>query len=337
MNAPLQHRSAAPRLARVLGVLLALVPLVAVALVSRAAERTASPHGALKEDCGLCHGASAWKPARISPRFDHARFGFRLEGAHADADCRACHKSLDFKRGEANCVTCHEDVHRNELGADCARCHSSRSFIDRSRMVRAHSLTRFPLRGAHAGLDCEQCHAPAAEGQLQFVSARSNCMSCHMDDYRATTNPNHAAGNVSTDCQSCHSSAAWQPAHFSHAGITQPCESCHLPDYQATTQPVHSTSGYPTTCQTCHNTRAWVPATLANHDAQFFPIYSGAHRGRWSSCNECHTTSGNFANFNCLACHPHDDQAGTNSHHSGVNGYQYSSQACYSCHPRGRK
>jgi hypothetical protein len=158
-----------------------------------------------------------------------------------------------------------------------------------------------------------------------------------MDDYRATTSPNHVAGNVSTDCQSCHSSGAWQPAHFSHAGITQPCASCHLPDYQATTQPVHSTAGFPTTCQTCHNTNAWIPASSANHDAQYFPIYSGAHRGRWSSCNECHTTSGSYTNFNCLACHPHSDKAATDSHHSGRSGYQYTSQACYSCHPRGRK
>ena len=186
MNIPLPHRPATPRLIRALGVMLALLPLIALAMISRAAprERTANPHGALKEDCGTCHGAGGWKPARIGPKFDHSRYGFRLEGAHADADCRACHKSLDFKRGEANCVACHDDVHRGELGVDCARCHGARSFIDPSRMIRAHSMTRFPLRGAHAGLECEQCHAPAAQGQLQFVNARSDCAACHMDDYR---------------------------------------------------------------------------------------------------------------------------------------------------------
>ena len=344
MNAPLAHppdpprRKPAARLTRVLGVLLVLLPLAVLAISSRAAqtERTASPHGALKEECGLCHGASAWKPARISSRFDHSRYGFRLEGAHADADCRTCHKSLDFKSGEANCVACHEDVHRGELGMECSRCHSPRSFIDRSRMLRAHSLTRFPLRGAHAGLDCEQCHAPAAEGQHQFVSARSDCAGCHMNDYRASNSAAHTAGG-STECASCHSSAAWQPARFSHAGITQACESCHLPDYQATTQPVHSTSGFPTTCQTCHNTTAWSPASFGNHDALYFPIYSGAHRGRWSSCDTCHPTAGTFANFTCLTCHPHSDKAKTDGNHSGQSGYRYDSQSCYTCHPRGRK
>jgi hypothetical protein len=36
--------------------------------------------------------------------------------------------------------------------------------------------------------------------------------------------------------------------------------------------------------------------------------------------------------FYCLSCH---DKATTDSHHSGVSGYQYSSPACYSCHPTG--
>ena len=339
MNPPRVRPPASRRILRPLAVLLTLLPLVALARISWAApaERTESPHGALKEDCGLCHGARAWKPAKIGPRFDHSRYGFRLDGAHADAVGRACHKSLDFKRGEANCASCHDDVHRGELGADCARCHGARSFIDRSRMLRAHSLTRFPLRGAHAALDCEQCHAPAAQGQLQFVSASSQCASCHMDDYRAANTPAHAAGGGSTDCASCHSSGAWRPARFNHAGITQACESCHMPDYQATTAPVHSTSGFPTTCQTCHNTRAWAPASFSNHDAQFFPIYSGAHRGKWSACDVCHTAPGNFTDFNCLACHPHSDQAKTNEKHSGVSGYQYASRSCYTCHPRGRK
>jgi hypothetical protein len=37
--------------------------------------------------------------------------------------------------------------------------------------------------------------------------------------------------------------------------------------------------------------------------------------------------------FTCFTCH---DRAGTDSRHSGVAGYRYDSQACYTCHPQGR-
>ena len=32
---------------------------------------------------------------------------------------------------------------------------------------------------------------------------------------------------------------------------------------------------------------------------------SGSHRGRWSSCSDCHKTAGNFAAFECIYCHAH--------------------------------
>ena len=72
-----------------------------------------------------------------------------------------------------------------------------------------------------------------------------------------------------------------------------------------------------------------------NHDASFFPIYSGKHRGKWASCSTCHTVQNNFAQFSCFGCHPHSDQNETDNNHQGEPGYIYDSQACYNCHPQG--
>jgi hypothetical protein len=339
----------------------AFLLLVAFALAARAGARTPpeNPHGKFHEPCGQCHGADAWRPARVGPGFDHARFGFPLEGAHASASCAACHGSLDFTRTERQCASCHEDPHRGEMGSDCSRCHGARSFIDPAALMRAHQLTHFPLVGAHAGLACETCHRPAAQGQLRFVGTASACRDCHMDDYRAAKEPDHVASGFPTNCMECHSALTWQGARFNHdrsrfpltgahravacaschgdgvyAGKSTACASCHQSAYDAATDPSHAAAGFPLTCQSCHTTTTWVGATF-NHDGSFFPIYSGTHSGRWSACSTCHTNSSNYAVFTCFSCHPHDDRAGTDSHHTQVQNYQYDSQACYSCHPRG--
>jgi hypothetical protein len=358
----------------------------------------------------------------VSPKFDHAKFGFPLSGAHAAAGCLGCHGSLEFAKAERMCASCHEDPHRGEMGSDCARCHGARSFLDRTAMVRGHQLTSFPLTGSHAGLDCESCHPSAAQGHLRFVGTRSECQACHLADYRATRNPDHQAGGFPQDCRTCHSTLGWQKANFDHAGTSFPltgrhrvtacaschaggyvgtpttCVSCHQSDYDGTADPVHATSGFSTDCAACHNTDGWDGANFNHavsgfaltgahattpcaschasgyagtptacvschqsdydgtadpnhaaahfttawsgarfdHDASFFPIYSGAHAGQWSACSTCHTDANNYAVFTCLSCHPHSDKAKTDGGHSSVSGYAYASASCYGCHPRGR-
>jgi hypothetical protein len=432
MSFSTEHAGAGRALARHL--VLALLLLLGAALgATDPAPIPENPHGAFREDCGLCHGAGGWKPARVSRRFNHAKYGFALEGAHAAANCLACHASLEFKRPEKLCASCHEDPHRGEMGPDCARCHGARSFVDRAAMLRAHQLTHFPLTGSHAGLECERCHPPAEQGRLQFVATEAECRACHLDAYRSTRDPDHAAAGFSLECQTCHTTLSWTRARFDHSasgfpltgahrqtpcqschgdgvwagkstacvschqqdynGTTNPahaasgfpttcqschsttnwsgatfdhsstgfpltgahlqtpclschgdgvwagkstaCVSCHQQNYDATTNPAHAAAGFPTTCQSCHNTTSWAGATF-DHDTNNFPIYSGRHAGLWSACSTCHTSSSNYAVFTCFNCHPHDDQAGTASHHSGISGYRYDSQACYACHPRGR-
>jgi hypothetical protein len=494
----------------VTGCWVALFTLCAVISPARAAKAADSPpaaknpHGDYQEDCSLCHSAKGWKPVRISNKFDHGRF-LPLVGAHASVKCTQCHKSLDFAMAPTACVDCHADVHNGELGADCARCHGTRSFVDRNDHIRLHRATRFPLAGAHTTLDCEMCHRLSSPDANTYVNTPTDCSSCHMPDYQATTDPDHeavgfptdctqchdqfsfsrasfdhavtgfgltgahaplacdrchmggvftglspacaschqndydgthdpahAAAGFSTDCTQCHNTSRWSDAFFNHNGTQFPltgahrgvacgschaggvynglstaCIACHQNDYDGTNDPPHASSGFPTNCTQCHSTTSWsgadfnhsatsFPLTGAhlsascnschgggvynglptacvschqndydgtndpNHaaahfptdctqchnttgwsganfnHASFFPINSGVHAGKWSSCNVCHTNAANYDDFSCFGCHPHSDKTKTDNDHGGRNGYSYDSQACYDCHPNGR-
>ena len=412
-----------------------LVALAAIALLGRslaAQQRTESPHGRLQEECALCHSPDGWRPARVSKAFNHAKWGFALEGAHGQTACSACHASLDFAGAAKECIACHQDVHRGEFGADCSRCHTPRSFVDRSGMLRMHQTTRFPLTGVHLVADCESCHAPSSQGQFTFVNRGAECQDCHLQTFLATTNPDHQAtgfshdcsqchavttwtasrfnhdaggfpltgahralrcadchtGNTftgaptncvgchqtdfdnttdpahgssgfTTDCTVCHTTTTWQNATFDHnasgfqltgahrtatcvschtngysGGTPTTCIGCHQADYDQSSNPNHVAAGFPTDCTACHNTTGWTGANF-NHDGNWFPVYSGRHKSVWTDCATCHTNSANYMEFTCLSCHEHS-QTSTDGHHRGVRNYRYDSQACYSCHPRGR-
>ena len=246
-------------------------------------QATANPHGGFFAPCAQCHLPDSWKPTKISAEFRHAPDRFPLEGAHARVSCTACHTRLDFTRVPTTCASCHQDAHHGELGASCGTCHSTRSFLDMARMRQAHQATAFPLTGSHVAVDCQSCHAPRAPGQLSFVNLSARCESCHLADYKATTNPPHVGAAFPTDCASCHTTSRWDGAMF-------------------------------------------------NHDALYFAIYSGHHKGVWSSCATCHTSANNYAVFDCLSCHR---QTETNNNHTRVTGYVYASTNCYSCHRRG--
>lgn len=340
--------------------LVSLVLCVSFVTKAGAAQEQDNPHGTFREACEMCHGSESWKPAVISNDFDHGARGFSLIGAHARLRCRACHESLDFKKTGSECATCHQDVHRGELGTDCARCHTTFSFIDRADDVRRHRLTRFPLIGAHRALDCDGCHRKVESDRMMYVNTPTECQACHLADYLHAEDPDHESSGFSLDCTRCHSTASWMGARFNHdltgfalegahkgldcaschggnqfGSAQADCVACHQDDYDATTDPVHSTLGFSTDCSSCHDTRSWEGATF-DHDAAFFPIYSGSHKDRWIACSDCHLNPMSYAQFSCLDCHAHSDQGRVTGDHDEVSGFVYDSQACLGCHPQGR-
>jgi len=249
--------------------------------------------------CDRCHIPTTWNGAG----FNH--FAFPLTGAHASADCGACHVGGVFTGLPTDCAGCHSQEYQQANDPD----HVAGGF----------------------SMSCELCHDTSSWDGAMFnhASINSGCAVCHQDDFNATTNPNHLAAGVSQTCEMCHGVNNWSPANMTHAGITTNCAVCHITEYNQTTMPGHAAAGFPTTCEACHGTAGWTPASF-NHS---FPITSGDHGG--FDCADCHTTPGNYQAFSCIHCHEHR-QSKMADKHSGESGYSWNSNACLGCHPTGQ-
>lgn len=318
-----------------------------------------SPHGKeMKISCADCHTSDGWKMIEGTYTFSHSSTDFPLVGQHQSVSCKACHDDLVFSKAQSDCISCHKDVHEQTLGNECSRCHTPQTWLV-TNTTQLHEQSRFPLLGAHATADCFQCHESAS--LLRFDPLGIDCYDCHRTDYENTTSPDHSSGDFSTDCVACHgmNSFTWSGAGVNHLffpltqghdvndcfkchvqgqpynSISKECVTCHQTDYNASNNPNHQITGFSTDCAQCHTTSPdWKPAKMTNHDAEFFPIYSGKHEGEWTNCNECHTTVGNYGLFSCTDCHDHN-QSDMDSKHSEVGGYLFNSNACFECHPQG--
>lgn len=313
-------------------------------------------------NCESCHTPSSW--TEINAIIEkHAQVGFPLTGVHLTVDCEGCHQSSDEKQFSVlgtNCITCHQKVFehttnpshvRAQFSKNCVECHSL-GFTQWKAPGYVHPSV-FVLRGAHKRADCNSCHAKT------FSGLDHACISCHRVDYNQAQNPSHTAANFPLACEECHSENGWVPSHFDHSKTQFPltgahsnlaCENCHqngnysnLPldcygchqsDYQQTTDPNHAAAHFSTNCRECHSTTNWNQVSW-DHDSQYFPIYSGAHKGTWNTCNTCHVVSNDFSVFECINCHEHS-QSLMDPKHSEVRNYVYQSTACYNCHPNGK-
>ncbi|MCB0666183.1 MAG: hypothetical protein KDC80_10190, partial [Saprospiraceae bacterium] len=317
-----------------------------------------SPHGDFfTMDCIICHSASSWKLDENIYSFLHDTTGFPLVGEHQLVDCKSCHSSLVFSEARNTCNSCHQDIHNQTVGFDCARCHDSKSWLVEN-ISDVHQQNGFPLQGMHSLLACNECHQEA--DVLRFEPIGNECIICHTTDYQNTTKPDHQKAGYSRDCAECHNinSFEWAASGFNHdffpltgaheitdcaqchlgstySDISPDCISCHQDDFNATRNPNHEANGFSTYCVDCHTTASdWAPAKFTDHDAEYFPIYSGKHAGAWNLCAECHTEDGNMATFSCTVCHEHNQEK-TDKEHASVGGYNYNSTSCIACHPMG--
>jgi len=284
------------------------------------------PHqGHLGPLCEACHGNDDWRPREAIAT--HGSTRFPLTGAHALTACFACHPGStagNFQIADIRCAACHRqdalDVatpdHRALGWNECEDCHKTTSFAD----ARFDHPSSFPLSAGHASVSCQKCHGPGKLGALSTA-----CESCHMDDFRATTDPNHAAAGFPTDCRSCHRPTNWRRARFDHttfaltgahkrtdcsschaggrfAGTPQDCIACHDADFRGTKNPDHVAGGFSTDCTECHNTSTFVGADFDHQTV--FPL-TGAHKR--IDCSDCHE-GGVFAGTprDCIGCHDAD-------------------------------
>jgi len=314
-----------------------------------------NPHGDnLVVDCKACHTSNGWDYVDTLS-FDHANTDFALEGQHEFVDCKACHSELIFESANGDCMSCHEDLHAGTVGNDCIRCHTTNNWLV-DHIPELHEQNGFVLSGAHATVNCISCHT--SDNQLIWTRIGNDCINCHLDDYEATSTPPHAQTGFSTDCAECHSplSTEWGSDNFhlffpltgghdldnctachlpnTFEGLSSECFSCHSNDFNSTTQPNHVSSNFSTECTECHTINGWSPAEFRDHDAAYFPIYSGNHKGEWNRCTDCHIQEGNYSIFSCIDCHEHNKND-MDDEHNDEGGYRYESNACFNCHPKG--
>ena len=244
-------------------------------------------HGLGDTRCASCHTTKSWKDVR----FDHARTGFLLRGAHERAACAGCHVQADFSQPvPISCAACHQDAHRGEFGQRCAGCHDEKSWKTNF-TADAHRSTGFPLTGRHAFISCEECHVDKRDRSFSRAGA-ARCISCHARDFQAAAarSLDHVAFGFGQNCRDCHTPSSFAPARFAaheqcfqiaggpHAGID--CLGCHTRLTGLAPVP-GSCATFTASCVRCHS----CDRTDRIHQQQHqVPGYQCKDR----KCYECH-------------------------------------------------
>ena len=297
------------------------------------------------KDCFACHSEHHGRGFEIvrfdTDKFNHQLTGYRLTGAHATQDCKACHKDENIESAElrkkkntflgldTECVSCHKDVHQNSLGSSCSSCHNTEAF--KPAALFEHSKTEFPLKGKHKTVDCKSCHqVTVANGELyqQFSGVPFNsCVDCHDDVHN---------NKFGLNCKQCHTEESFHvfvgKSSFDHSKTEFPllgkhrsvdCASCHklganlaaenvFQDFRAkdfhncTTchQDVHE-SKFGTDCRQCHNEESFERIRNLDefeHDLTGYPL-EGKHVK--VDCRKCHETkmTDPLPHNTCADCH----------------------------------
>ena len=283
------------------------------------------PHeGRLGRDCASCHDSSGWRGIH----FDHAQTHYPLQDKHVEVPCVGCHFGNRYKETPQQCISCHapNDVHRGERGVKCADCHSPAGW--KSKKFDHAAETGFALLGAHARLDCQDCHR---SGNIHDKVPKT-CFGCHAGQDA------HAL-RFGKDCDKCHENESWQRASFDHTRDAHwpltgkheklDCHSCHTAPISEQKLPhdcaschrasdVHETK-LGTRCDDCHTTRGWRSEVQFDHDLTDYPLL-GLHVA--VPCEQCHATRKyRDVESKCIACHKKDDV------HKGALGPE-----CTQCH-----
>ena len=204
--------------------------------------------------CSTCHTQKAWKS---SFDFDHrAGAHFELEGKHAAAKCRDCHRGSspsEFERFDVKkngCMSCHKhkDAHGGKFKNDqCLTCHvdGGKKTMRKDSLETFHGeKSKFPLRNGHGKVQCQMCHI----NDVYESTPRECGVSCHEDSLHK--------GTLGDECSRCHEPGLWPAVRFDHTQDTKwplagkhtaikDCESCH---------PARSYAKTPSTCGSagCH-------------------------------------------------------------------------------------
>ncbi|MBS0579518.1 MAG: hypothetical protein JSR36_09660 [Proteobacteria bacterium] len=271
----------------------------------------------------------------------------KLSHAHEkyEEQCKLCHDRSDRARQTQLCLDCHKEISgdlRQKQGyhgrldgieaSQCRACHSEHlgrevhiAHVSPSQFD--HQQTDFPLKGAHASVACQGCHAQGKP----YRDAASECVACHHKE-----EPHE--GKLGRNCATCHDVETWSRVKYDHSKTAFalsdrhadiPCAGCHLGNrYKDTPRECvschapddvhHGERG--AKCAECHTPKGWKNSKF-DHKKETGYALLGVHDR--IACNDCHR-SGNLKDKisrDCNGCH-----VGQDSHAGRLGG------DCANCH-----
>jgi aspartate carbamoyltransferase regulatory subunit len=290
--------------------------------------------------CDTCHrNYIGFRPAQMS----HAA----TTGPNAAGNCATCHggaftavnaltKPASHIPTGSQCDTCHVSGFVNwvpatmshaGLAGQCSTCHSG-AYVAQNAQVKtpAHIPTT---------QQCDACHSSTTTWATATFNhataspaATGRCSQCHNGTSALGKPTNHIP--TAQQCDTCHTTAAWRPTSFNHAGIAAgSCASCHN-GISASGKPAGTHIPTAQSCDTCHRTGiAWLPlitpyphagvaaGTCNSCHGGGYPnidVKSGSHVPTTAQCDICHTTAvwtplrtpvnhATLGTGNCRTCH----------------------------------
>ena len=139
-------------------------------------------------ECESCHNTTEWQKVT----FNHEQTQFKLTGKHKEQKCSTCHFERDdnnklvqhFTDLQMYCSQCHTDIHFGQFGKGkdetCTDCHTT---VNWDPTLFDHNNTKFTLDGAHAKVECSQCHFPETKDNVRFIRYKiedTRCINCHI-------------------------------------------------------------------------------------------------------------------------------------------------------------
>ena len=188
-----------------------------------------------------------------------------------------------------------------------------------------HSMTAFPLVGAHRLAQCESCHI----GGL-FKGTPTACAGCHTTGQRVAAtlkSPNHIVS--SAPCETCHSSiSSFAGAKFSHNSVqAKTCLTCHNGAMAPGKSAAHLQTA--ASCDSCHMMSAWLPAKFSHTEVD---------PGRCGTCHGGQTptampkSAGHIATVGGMACDACHANGYTSFSAARMNHNVVATLTCSTCH-----
>ncbi len=260
-----------------------------------------------------------------------------IEGhAKYENECSRCHRPFSKASQKGLCLECHKKVSddiKTKKGfhgkspevkaAKCRHCHTEHKgrkadVVSMDKDLFDHSISDFPLKGAHTSVKCAKCHKP----KKKYRAAPAKCIDCHKDDDAHNE-------QLGKKCADCHSVKTWKKPDFDHDKTDfklkgkhkkVSCNKCHPNDrYKKTPETclachqlddTHRGS-YGKKCADCHTPKKW-KETKFDHNKTEFKL-KGAHVK--VVCAKCHKdelygkkNGQKKLPMNCVGCHKNDDE-----------------------------